>query len=38
MKHDLRNLPAVGFAELLDKVGDLNDRQQHFLLRLRQTL
>ena len=39
MKHDLRNpISAItGFADLVGKVGDLNEQQQHFLNRVRQT-
>lgn len=39
MKHDLRNpISAIsGFADLISKMGDLNEQQQHFLHRVRQT-
>lgn len=39
MAHDLRNpLSAInGFADLLAKVGDLNDQQNRFVTRIRQT-
>ena len=39
MKHDLRNpiSAIIGFADLLDKMGELNDQQQHFLHRIHQT-
>ncbi len=39
MKHDLRNpISAIsGFADLIGKMGDLNEQQDHFLHRVRQT-
>lgn len=39
MSHDLRNpISALGgFAELIGKFGDLNDSQQRFVTRIRQT-
>lgn len=39
MRHDLRNpISAIsGFAELVEKFGDLNDQQKRFLTRIRQT-
>jgi len=39
MAHDLRNpISAIGgFAELVEKFGELNDQQQKFILRIKQT-
>ena len=39
MAHDLRNpISAIGgFAELIEKFGPLNDQQQKFALRIKQT-
>ncbi len=39
MAHDLRNpISAIGgFAELIEKFGPLNDQQQKFVLRIKQT-
>lgn len=39
MKHDLRNpISAIsGFADLIGKMGDLNEQQQHFMHRVQQT-
>jgi signal transduction histidine kinase len=39
MRHDLRNpISAIsGFAELVEKFGDLSDQQKRFLTRIRQT-
>jgi signal transduction histidine kinase len=39
MRHDLRNpISAIsGFAELVEKFGDLNEQQKRFLTRIRQT-
>jgi PAS domain S-box-containing protein len=39
MAHDLRNpISAIGgFAELVEKFGPLNDQQQKFVLRIKQT-
>ncbi|MEZ4666766.1 MAG: HAMP domain-containing sensor histidine kinase [Anaerolineae bacterium] len=39
MSHDLRNpISAIGgFAELVEKFGDLNEQQQKFLTRIKQT-
>jgi len=39
ISHDLRNpISAIsGFADLIGKFGDLNDQQQKFLTRIRQT-
>ncbi len=39
MAHDLRNPIAalIGFADLIETVGDLNDEQKHFLQRSKDT-
>lgn len=40
MSHDLRNpISAIGgYAELVGQFGELNEQQQHFLTRIRQTV